>query len=282
MFNIDITSHELHNLERAIQEHAEKILQETAAALAAQTYGHAVELAQDTLHSSRDTYLQSLELKQIDENTWSVMLHPEAMWIEEGMSRHEMIDDLLFGKNGRTQVTTAKDGMSQYKVIPFKVNKAPNASTAATRELQSILKKTFKEQNITYGKKEVDADGKPLTGTLHKLDILDKPLKTANGPGQGLGNIGDVKQGMSGIPWLKGVNVIQRQLRGGDGKIRTSRDIMTFRIVSTKQRGTGRWVHPGIEGKKIIDKTFAWASNQWNQEMKPQMIEEIAKLHSQS
>jgi hypothetical protein len=276
--DINVNSGEIAKLERELQQEAELIVQQTAAALAAQTYGKAVEFAQENLHSSRDLYLENLELKQIDENTWVVRLHPEAMWIEEGMDRHEMIDNLLFGKNGK-QPYLSKDGMSQYKIIPIKLNKAPSRSTQAAKQLQQVLKKEFAQRKIPYGKIERGPDGKPLEGRLHKLDVMDKPIKTAEGVGQGHGPIGAVKQGMTGIPFLKGVNVLQKQLRGPTGALlRGSRDIMVFRIVSTKQKGSGRWVHPGVEPKKIMDKTFDWATNEWNNNIKPQMIEELNSL----
>jgi hypothetical protein len=281
MFDLNVSSGDIAKMERELQAEAEQIVRTTAAALAAQTYGKAVELASEKLHSSKDTYMENLELKQVDENTWVVTLHPEAMWIEEGMDRHEMIDNLLFGKNGR-QPYLSKDGLSQYKVIPIKLNKAPTRSTQAAKQLQQVLKKEFADRKIPYGKIENGPDGKPLEGRLHKLDIMDRPLKTADGVGQGHGPIGQVKQGMGGIPFLKGVNVLQKQLRGPTGALRGQKDIMTFRIVSTKQKGSGRWVHPGVQAAKIIDKTFDWASNEWERTIKPQMVEELEALNTQS
>jgi len=276
--DINVNSGEAAKLEREIQAQAELIMQQTAAAVAAQAYGKAVELAQGMLHSSRDMYLENLELKQVDEHTWVVRLHPEAMWIEEGMDRHEMIDSLLYGKNGK-QPYVSKDGLSQYKIIPIKLNKAPTRSTMAARELQQVLKKEFAARKIPYGRIEKDANGQPIEGRLHKLDIMDNPLKTHEGVGQGHGPIGQVRQGMGGIPFLKGVNVIQKQLRGPTGAmLRGSKDVVVFRIVSSKQKGTGRWVHPGVEPKKIIDKTFDWANTEWNNIIKPQMLEELAAL----
>lgn len=278
MFDINVNSGEVAKMEREIQAQAEQIVRETAAALAAQTYGKAVEFAQDMLHSSRDLYLENLELKQVDEDTWVVRLHPEAMWVEEGMDRHEMIDDLLFGKNGK-QPYLSKDGLSQYKIIPIKLNKAPSRSTMAAKQLQQVLKKEFAQRKIPYGKIEKGPDGQPLEGRLHKLDITHAPLKTGEGPGQGHGPVGAVKQGMSGIPFLKGVNVLQKQLRGPTGALlRGSKDVMVFRIVSSKQKGSGRWVHPGVQPKKIIDKTFDWANTEWNRTIKPQMLEELSGL----
>lgn len=274
MFIIDVKPEGFKDFERKVQEEGIAVLREAASQLATQTYAHIVEEVQDKLHSTREKYLEALKLDQVDENTWVVQLDHSANWIEDGMDRHEMVDQLL---NGGSPAYIAKDG-TKYKIIPFSLNKPPSQATAALRQLQAAVKAEFKKQNIPYGKVEREADGQPKIGKLHKLDIMDKPVKTAEGVGQGHGPIGAVRQGMSGTPFLKAINVFQRQLQGPAGQVRIKREVMTFRIVSSKHKGSGRWIHPGIEGKKFFEEAYRWASGQWEKEIKPQVLAQLEGL----
>lgn len=271
MFKIDVKPQQFEDLDKEVQREGLAVLRQAASSLATQTYGHIVEEVQDKLHSTRQKYLEALTLDQIDDNTWVVRLDSSANWIEDGMDRHEMVDQLL---NGGSQAYIAKDG-SKYKIIPFSLNKPPSQVTSAMRQMQAAIKAEFKKQNIPYGKVERGEDGQPLVGNLHKLDILDKPVKTQQGPGQGHGPIGQVRQGLTGTPFLKAVNVFQRQLRGPAGQLQVKRDVMTFRVVSSKHKGSGRWIHPGIDGKKFFEEAYRWASGQWEKEIKPQVLAQL-------
>jgi hypothetical protein len=194
------------------------------------------------------------------------------MWIEEGMPPHEMIDNLLKSPKAKT----SKDG-SKYLSIPFKHNKGPTQQTAPQTSLTDTIKSSLKEMNksrskgnkIPYAKIETNPDGSPKLGLLHKFDIVDKPLKMSNSPGQGKGPVGAPMQGPTGIPFLKGVRIYQN--KNAQGKV--ERTIMTFRTVSSKMKGTGRWFHPGLEPVKFLDQAFDWAMKEWETKMKPAIIE---------
>lgn len=256
-----------------IKEKTEKAAQDALRDLSAQTHSHIVEQVQNKLHSSREKYLDSLHISQIDEDTWLINLDASAMWIEEGIEPgKEMIDDLLKSPKAKR----AKDG-SKYAVIPFEHNKKPTASTSAQKSLTDTIKEEFKRRKIPYGKVEVDGQGNPKKGLLHQFDITTSPIKTANVPGQGKGPIGSVMQGPTGIPFLKGIRVYQKDFKDASGKTKTQKTIMTFRVVSSKHKGTGRWTHPGLDAKKFLDEAAEWAMKQFEDKIKDKLLISIEK-----
>ena len=241
--------------------------------LSAQTHSHIVEQVQAKLHSTREKYLEALSFKQIDDDSWIINLDSKALWIEEGIeANHEMIDDLLKSPKAKT----GKDG-SRYAVIPFEHKKNPTASTSSQKSLTDTIKGEFKKRKIPYGKLELDGAGNPKKGLLHSFDIKNAPLKTAHSPGQGKGPIGKPMQGPTGIPFLQGVRVYQKEVEGPDGKMKVQKSIVTFRIVSSKHKGTGRWTHPGLEAKKFLDDAYDWAVEQWEQKIKKDLFVSIDK-----
>lgn len=51
-------------------------------------------------------------------------------------------------------------------------------------------------------------------------------------------------------PLLQGLTVYQRQVTTASGKVMTKRDVMTFRVISEKQKGQGfglKKQHQGLE-----------------------------------
>lgn len=269
MFQIKLDISQLIGLNANVKAKAEGLVKEAAGRLAQQTHAHIVERVQAQLHSTRNIYKQNLKIKPINDKVMLLVLEQGALFIEDGMPAHEMIDDLLKGPSDK--IHTAKDG-SKWRVIPLQHNKAPQDTPESTADLQSTIKKYMKKNKIPYGKIETNSDGSPKLGLLHQFDIVDSPVKTNSGAGQGWGAVGDVKQGPTGIPFLQGVNVYQRKT--ADGGVR--KDIMTFRIVSTKHKGTGRWMHPGTPARKFFDEAYQWALDQWEREIKPEIEDEIA------
>src|ERR1700690_4026333 len=236
MLHLNLDIGDLFNVSEALKPAVEKALKEAAESLALQAHSHIVELVSKELHSSKDKYMASLSFSQVDENTWIINLDAKANWIEDGMKGHEMIDDLL--KSAKAKI--GKDG-SRYMSIPFQHNKGKTSQTPAATDLTNTIKSELKKRNIPYGKIERDENGQAKLGKLHSFDITKLPLKNINGPGMGHGPIGAVRQGNTGIPFLKGINIYQKNVKGKDGKDTTQRAIMTFRTVSTKQKGSGKW-----------------------------------------
>lgn len=257
----------LGDIKEKIQGSAQKELEN----LAKQTHAHIVEQVQKKLHSSREKYLDALSINEVDADTWLITLADKAMWIEEGIEpNHEMIDDLLKSPKAKT----AKDG-SKYMVVPFEHKKGPTSQTPAAKSLTDTIKAEFKNRNIPYGKLEHDAQGKPKTGLLHQFNINNLPLKTGNGVGQGHGPIGAVKQGMTGIPLLRGIRVYQKEVKTPEGKSKIVKSIMTFRVVSSKQKGSGSWVHPGLEPKHFFEEAVEWALKEWEDKIKDKILMSI-------
>ena len=241
----------------------EAALREAGSALAAATHGHIVEQAQSKLHTSRQKYVDALSFQQVDQDTWVVALDPSANWIEDGIPPGtEMIDWLLKPKNGKAgSVKTAKDG-SKYRSIPLQQNKGPTQQTEKQKSLTDMLRGAMKERGIPYGGLEKDGSGKPKQGLLHSFDV--NKTKT-----------GQVPLGRSGVSMLQGVRVYQKPVTDAKGKTSVKKLITTFRTVSSKQKGTGAWVHPGMEAKHFMDEAAEWALNQWTTKVVPSVLDKV-------
>lgn len=282
MFVLDLDIGDLTRLGSDLVPAARQALARAAAELAAQSHAHVVERVQAKLHSTREKYLQHLHFYQDSPDVWVVELEPGAFFVEDGIEAgHEMVDDLLNdgpkperGGSGKSKTRTAKDG-SRYRIIPFQHNVGPSRATPAQRDLTETIKAEMKRQGAPWGKPEVGVDGKPKVGLVRAFDLA-APLKTHQGAGQGWGPIGAPRQGPTGIPFLQGVRVYQRPVPGSGGS-KVGKAVMTFRVVSSKHRGTGRWVHPGLEPRKFMDDAFSWALAQWEEKVKPRVLEEIVR-----
>jgi hypothetical protein len=259
------------NLEQELTPRAKAAMQQAAQHLATQTHAHILERSQSQLHSTRAKYANALGFYQENPHTWVVSLDASAMWIEAGFSKREMLDDLLKSPKAKT----ARDG-SRFVVVPFDQNKAPTQSTQAQQDLTATVKSELKKRKIPYGKLEKDKDGNVKTGVLHRFDVMTKPIKTQNAPGMGAGPIGAVRQGPTGIPFLQGIQVSQRANKMADGGTKYSRHITTFRVASSKHKGTGRWVHPGLQARNFFEEAFDWSKMTFEQQMVPQILEELA------
>jgi hypothetical protein len=269
VFQINLDLGSLSDLSESVRAKVQRELSRAAGDLAAQTYAHIVEQVNEKLHSTREQYLEGLSIDKLAEGSWVVALDPKATWIEDGMERHEMIQQIL---SGGQPARVAKDGTTRYKIIPFKINKAPTRLTAAGRDLKNAAQSAMREQGMPWGKIEKDGEGNPIHGKLHKLDVMNKPIKTFHGAGQGHGPIGDVRQGLTGTPFLKGVNVFQNLVRGKTGRLYTQKDVLTFRVISSKHMGTGRWIHPGVPARHFFDEAYRWSSNIWDTKIKNQIL----------
>lgn len=270
MIHIDIDLSSILELNQTLKPKIDKALQDAARDVSIQAHAKIVELAQQHLHSTRKKYIDSLSIKQENESTWIIALDKKALWIEEGMEEHEMVDDLLKSKKTKT----SKDG-SRYLSVPFEHKKGPTEQTPYQKSLTDTIKAEMKKRNIPYGNLEMDRDGKPKMGLLHKFDIMKNPLKTGEGPGQGKGAVGQVRQGPTGIPFLQGVRVYQKMVADQTGKLHPQKSIMTFRTVSSKHKGTGRWVHPGLKAKLFFDQAEDWIRKEWESKIKPMVLEKF-------
>lgn len=272
---------------RELQEFQQAVVQ-AGEDLADQTHLHIKQQVAEKLNTRREMYEAALSKPtQIRPGHWDITLDRSAIWIEEGMEPHSMVDDLL-----RTGARTAKDG-SRYKVIPFDQGKGGDTVGAARRELNLAVRAELKKRNIPYTGIERDAGGKPKEGMLHKFDILDAPLRPAGTEGKhgwGKGAVGQVMQGPNefggsggGTPLLAGVRIYQTALFKKDdagnlvpdldkkGQQRAKRGIVTFRVVSSKHKGT-KWNYPGIEGGHFFEDAERWVSHEWENTILPELL----------
>jgi|SRR6185312_4196743 len=261
---------------------ASRVLKRAASQLTANTREHIVQEANKKLKTRRQMYIDGLTAYQENEHTWVISLDAKVRWIDDGMPAHNMLDDLLKSPKAKT----SKDGTSKYIVIPFQHKKGPTQMTPAQSNLNKTIQAELKKINverekvgadpIPYGKIETNSDGSPKLGVLHKFDITDKPLKTHQGAGQGWGPIGDVKQGPTGIPFLQGVQIRQRMAMDKKGNEHAVREIMTFRVASSKHRQQGgRWDNPGTAPVPLMEEGMKWAQDEWENHVKPKIFEMI-------
>lgn len=280
--NLDIS--DLVKVDAELGPGLERLAKEGAEKLATQTHAHIVEMVQNKLHSSRDKYLENLGFHSVDANTWVVDLAPGALFVEDGLPPNfDMIKGLLDdsprpwakGEKPHGKTKTAKDG-SRYRVIPMEHSKGPSSQPKGGRDLTETIMKELKQRKLPgIGTIEKGADGKPKQGFIRGFNIMNAPLKSSDGAGQGKGPIGEVKQGPTGIPLLQGVRIYQRQVKDKQGNQHTKKFVMTFRIVSSKHEGQGRWVHPGLEAKKFFDEAYEWAANEWETKIYPELAERV-------
>lgn len=215
-----------------------------------QVYGKIVEKAQEQLKSRRPIYLANLGMINESDRIWVVYLKKDAAWIEDGIKPHEMIDNLTSGPKART----AKDG-SRYNIIPFKHNKPANLISSAQLQIQNIVKAELKKRGLD---KPIKVGDKIVSG---KAAVLKRELTGPNFP-----------MSRTGTPILANLIIYQRMITTAQGKQKLQRDIMTFRVASTKQKGSGKWMHPGLEGANLFKQVEKDVDEMWSQ-----MVKDIVK-----
>jgi hypothetical protein len=218
--------------------------------LATMTHLKTLELSRDKLGSLSKKYSDAITFENPMKGLWIINLDEKAMFIEENYPAHFM-SELLEGKSART----AKDG-TKFAVIPFEHSKAPSEMSHKAQDLSKLLKDEFKKRGISWKKIELNPDGSPRTGVVHRFDV-ESARPTAN----------------SGDPALKGVTVYQS--KGADGNMR--RDILTFRTISEKSEEQGKWQYPGREGSKLLDLSFEWAEKEWSEKILPEILSKYSK-----
>jgi hypothetical protein len=267
-------------VEQAVNDAARDLAQMTAAKI--------TDLARQKLKSRYQMYIDGLTTFEAEKDVWVVNLSSKVRFIEDGQEAFNMLDGLLKSSKAKT----SKDG-SKYVMVPFEhgPGKGPTAeggaSGQANQDLISTIKAEMKRRKIPFGKIEKGAGGAPLTGKLHSFDINDAPLKTSEGPGQGWGPLNDIRQGPNarqlvgggpgggGTPFLQGVNVYQTPYTDKKGNQAVRRSIVTFRTASSKQKGSGLWDHPGNEPLNLMEEGLAWARQEWETSISPEILDKI-------
>jgi hypothetical protein len=244
-FNVDVKGI-VENLAQG-REEAEAALKEGVRGLATMTHAKTMELASEELNSTSVKYRKALSFQQVAEDIYVVSLDESLLWLEDGRKAGEMINDLL-KKNAKI----SKEGF-RYKAIPFDYSSSTPKSqrTQFSASMVNLVQRALKERNLPYKKLEVGRDGKPLLGKLHTMNIASpRPTATASHDA------------------LAGLNVYQHMDEGGNAR----RSMVAYRMVSDKHSGTGKWVHPGIPAKQLMDKALAWAEREFETKILPEIM----------
>lgn len=227
----------------------EQDIKHGVANLATITHAKTVEMASNELHSTRKKFLGNLGFEEIAEGVWVVGIDEEALFIEEGLEPNfDMKPGLL--EDGET----SKDG-HKYRIIPFEHSKAPSQLTPTTTSILNRIKENLKKEGVPFKKLERGADGKPKLGQLHSFNWNSET------PGRG------------NTPLFKNVNVYQTMTKSGNVR----RDILTFRTVSNKPGNEDKWLHPGMAGKKFLDRAAEWAEKEFYDKILPEILEKYGK-----
>lgn len=232
-------------------------LRQGVANLSALARGKIVDLSGEKLHSTRNIFLKNLSrVEEPVPGVFVITLNEAALFIEEGMDRHDMKPDLLkdakTGKNGR------------YKIIPFEHSKLPQDMTGKQQNIVQQIRDNLKKEKPSF---QYDAKGNAKMGrpSLRKIEY------NSNGDPR-LGKLhtfswGGEKPGKGNTGVLQRVNIYQSKDQV-TGKV--NRSVFTFRTVTDKQ--TDKWVHPGVKAAKILDEAGDWAEKEFENEILPKVL----------
>lgn len=284
MFKINLDLQELQGLGQ-LADRTRAALRDAARDLTSMARAKAIELAAQRLHSRRRMFVDALSVSQVSDSTWYLQLEGKFRFVDDGLHPHDQLKELLRSAKAKT----ARDG-SRYLVIPFKHGASEAVGEAHVQSLEAV-RAELKRRKIAWTKVERGPDGQPKLGRLHAFNVAGPPLKDRQGPGQGHGPVGDVRQGLSNrnaavnqgfgfeaskrrggaTGHLEGVSVYQR--KGAGGKV--ERSVVSFRVASSKQAGSGRWQHPGIKGVQIFETVERWIQDTWTKDIAPSIVERI-------
>lgn len=216
--------------------------------LSAATVAHVRQEAQEKL--SGPTYLKfekSIGFDNPAPGLWVVSINEKGMWVEEGIkSGFDMKPGLL--KNAKD---INKRGY-KYRAVPFDMAKSKTTATGYEFNLRNRVKSELAKNKIPFKKIEMDANGKPKLGLLHKL------------------NFGGEIPGRGNTPILQGLSIYQTVTKTGNVR----RDIMTFRTVSgdPNSGSANKWIHPGYEAKKFLENARKWCEDEWETTILPEIL----------
>ncbi|HUM43273.1 MAG TPA: hypothetical protein PKI14_10020 [Fervidobacterium sp.] len=204
--------------------------------VAMQAHGLIVEKATQKMRSTRQMYLDALGIEHVGGNggqdIWSITLKKSAAFLEDGKEAHNALQYFLNSPKAKT----AKDG-GKYLVIPFKHNKGPTQNSAAQQRVTNFVNRELKAKGLD--KIQTDSNGKAIIGKVATVKI-DNPKQPTNRFNQ---------------PILKGLTIYQREVKTKSGKTQIKRDVMTFRVASSKQEGQSLWDLPPRQGLHAFDET---------------------------
>jgi hypothetical protein len=271
MISIDIDLSELQKFFNA--DAVQQVLEQAASELTTKTHEKVLEFARDRLKTRRPKFQDGVKVYQED-GVWVIALDDDLAWINDGVPPGSMLPGLLAGKSAHNE-----DG-HKYAIVPFPqaVGSGPTNTTDWQMDLVNNAKDAVKKAGLKWKELELDDQGRPKVGLLHKLKVTT-PNKGSEGPGQGWGKIGEPRVGKSGVQFMQGASVYQREVKDrATGVSSVQRGVVTFRIASEKHAAEGRWEYPGLEKTNIFEDAYAWAVDELERTVQPQVNEKIADM----
>lgn len=216
---------------------------------------------------------KNVRWNEVAPNIWVVEIDESVRWIEEGRDPTSMATSDWLLKPGAKGVKTAKDG-STYRVIPFTHASKTGSGKAQydSPEVASIIKKQMREKGISLSKIDRDQFDKPRLGVVQKLGINKKRSRYPEGlfsapRDKRVADQLNLKP-HHGHHYLNNAVVVQREVQGKDGSTKISRDVVTFRVVSSKHQAEGRWMYPRVEPLNSIPEAYKYAESEWEKIVK--------------
>lgn len=244
------------DIEQKIKKKIEADLIKAVETLANGAAKHAEKLAKERMPKSLgNIYTNNIYVEQISDNIMEVGIRKEAYWLENGR-KGGFMEELLNRKSG-SEVKTDKEG-NRYRVIPFEHSTGTKdmSSSSDSQDLIKELKGFLKSKGVNYSKTRglsLDESGSPRIGKTHSFSIKDMRGKRKNAK--------DLSQNLQGVS-------VHQSLNEKTGRI--ERNIMTFRVISEKHKGS-KWEHPGRPGEKILEDVYRWVEDTWRKDILPSL-----------
>lgn len=238
--------------------------------LSISTHAFVVRYANENLEGFRRNHFlgeegQNVRWNQVAPNIWVVEIDESVAWIEEGREPTSMATDTWLLNPASKGVKRAKDG-SLYRVIPF-THGGKGKPKSPEPEIASMIRKELKDKGVKLNKIDRDQWDRPKLGVVEKLginkkrtrypqDLFSKPRDKKTADEIGL-------KPTTGHHYLNNAVIVQREVEGSKGKTKISRDVVTFRVVSSKHQAEGRWMYPKVEALNSIPEAYKYATEQW-------------------
>lgn len=217
-------------MEEVTEEVAGQLIQ-AVQQLEALTYNKAVEMTNQRLHTTRQQYIDALNLDDQGDGVYVVYLDDSAHHLDDGYPPFPMLPKLATGPKSKT----SKDG-HRYTIIPIRqMTQVPGHVSSKRRNLADQLKAVVQQREFKKIKTTVDK----TTGRVRTVERLVGPAPH---------------------PHLKGLTRIREYDEEG-GKVKSSA-YLTFRVASTKQDAGTKWRHPGFKGASIFPDLERWADTE--------------------
>lgn len=245
--------------------------------LTIQAHEQAIVMAGQRLNSTKQKYIDNLDYDASGDNHWTVTLHGDAAYLEEGFGGFDMI------KAGLARGPKSKKSKAGYNyvVIPFEHSEGParpnhrqhnqpvqigqaNETTKGSlaQDLQRLKKAFGHIDGSGKNKPLLNPDGSNFVGKAYTIKQSSLgPWEYENAFG------GQDRTPMEGQPInknLSGLTAIQweQKLKGGGSRLRTS--YLTWRVASENPMAAGKWQHPGFDGARIFPDLESWCVSQIN------------------